>query len=101
MELLKFSVGGVRYGSGITEIEQARYKLDNPTAQPLVDSSLDKPILAHEDRNFRFYDPKISNYAWLKDPNGNTEIIADFLLALALCHEVCPQPQPLTLNPKP
>ena len=37
MELLKFTAGGVKYGEGLTEIEVARHKIDNPSAVPLVE----------------------------------------------------------------
>jgi len=94
MELLKFSCGGKAYGSGITEIEATRHRLTNPTAPPLVDVSLDKPQYDHEDKNFRFYDTRVSNFAFEEADAAESEAIKGFLLALALCHEVVPETMP-------
>jgi len=92
MELLKFAAGGQKYGSGITEIEVARHGLEHPNDPPLVDTSADKPIFEHEDKGFRFYDPVVSGFSYLKPENEeNAKNVTNFLLGLALCHEVVPE----------
>jgi len=88
MELLKFSAGGDKFGAGITEIEVARHRLEFPSEPDIVDESVNKPKLAHEDPEFRFYDPAVSDFAFLEPKNQDVE---NFLLGLALCHEVVPE----------
>lgn len=88
MELLKFSAGGLKYGFGKTEIEQARHQLQHPDAPPLVDESLNKPHsnLPHEDPGFRFWDPRVSGFGFVGA--DEEEAVREFLLGLALAHEV-------------
>jgi phospholipid-translocating P-type ATPase (flippase) len=90
MELLKFAVNGIPYGTGITEIARAVAKNEG---RVLVD---DRPADFKGQNGFQFYDQRISNLNWTKQQNHLA--IEDFLLLLAVCHTVIPERNPKNPN---
>lgn len=96
MEFFKCSVGGVKYGSGVTDIERtlaAREGKPLPPAEPGVGSG--KP----PEKGFNFVDDRLLGppgpngeagpLAWPGRPDADT--IRRFLLLLAVCHTVIPE----------
>jgi phospholipid-translocating P-type ATPase (flippase) len=86
MEFLKFSVSGVAYGTGVTEIARAAAKREG---RILVD---DRPDDWDPNSEFKFYDKRISNNQWTKQPNADD--IMEFINLLAVCHTVIPEKNP-------
>lgn len=73
MKFFKCSIGGVTYGTGVTEISKT---LALRKGKVLVEDA------DHKD----FYDDRISNGAWKKEKNSQE--IEEFFKLLALCHTV-------------
>ena len=80
---MKCSVGGILYGTGVTEIAIAASKREG---KPLVD---DRPASAKNNPNFQFYDERMNDATWKTDQNRAN--IEDFLRLLAVCHTVIPE----------
>ncbi|KAI3970965.1 hypothetical protein MKX01_024612 [Papaver californicum] len=92
MEFLKFSVGGIPYGRGVTEVERVVARKNGPLeAQEAVNGG--NHIPNHEDtrpliKGFNFQDERIMNGNWVNEPNSAT--IQKFLRLLAICHTAIP-----------
>ncbi|KAI3844926.1 hypothetical protein MKX03_019301 [Papaver bracteatum] len=92
MEFLKFSVGGIPYGRGVTEVERVMARKNGPLqAQESVNGG--NHIPNHEDtrpliKGFNFQDDRIMNGNWVNEPNS--AIIQKFLRLLAICHTAIP-----------
>lgn len=86
MDFLKFScitadgLQAVSYGTGITEIARSAATREGKV---LVDH---RPADYVAKDGFAFYDPKVHNGAWAKEPNAAR--IREFLCHLAVCHTV-------------
>jgi magnesium-transporting ATPase (P-type) len=84
MEFLKFTVNGIEYGRGTTEIGRAAAKRNG------IDLKDDRPAnwkpIAP---GFSFYDERILHGKW-KD-EANQEAIRKFFTVLAVCHTVIPE----------
>lgn len=83
MEFLKFSVDGISYGTGITEIAKASAKRKG------IHLTDDRPSDFDKTSKFQFYDKRISNKQWLKEKNSDN--LLEFFKLLALCHTVIPE----------
>lgn len=83
MEFLKFSVDGIAYGTGITEIAKASAKRKG------IHLTDDRPSDFDKSSKFQFYDKRISNKQWTKEENS--ENLLEFFKLLALCHTVIPE----------
>eukprot|EP00878_Enallax_costatus_P006567 GHUV01006885.1.p1 GENE.GHUV01006885.1~~GHUV01006885.1.p1 ORF type:complete len:874 (+),score=262.00 GHUV01006885.1:436-3057(+) len=88
MEFFKCSIGGVAYGAGITEIERnnagrLNLKLDVP------DEEIDNK---YREQFFNFYDDRLMELAWAKEPNPDHTI--QFFRLLALCNTIIPDGPP-------
>lgn len=83
MEFLKFSVNGIEYGKGTTEIGRA--------------AALRQGIKIEDDRpknwtpkdGFQFYDDRILDGKWRTETNANS--LFEFFMLLAVCHTVIPE----------
>lgn len=82
MEFFKFSIAGVRYGRGATEIELA-------TAKERGDDLLPSG-LHHEEKikYFNFRDERLANGEWRKQENAN--LLREAFRVLAICHTGIP-----------
>jgi phospholipid-translocating P-type ATPase (flippase) len=89
MELLKFAVDGISYGTGVTEIAKAVAKSEG---REIVE---DRPPNWKPVNGFQFYDERINDLNWTKENNAAS--IQDFLVLLAVCHTVIPERS--TTNP--
>ncbi|EFC47189.1 predicted protein, partial [Naegleria gruberi] len=81
MEFLKFSVCGVEYGRGSTEIGRA-------AAKRRGEKVLEEQPIPNED-GFQFADERIMENNWKKEKCSST--IEEFLTLLAVCHTVIPE----------
>ncbi|KAJ7538191.1 hypothetical protein O6H91_11G037600 [Diphasiastrum complanatum] len=82
MEFFKCSIGGVMYGTGITEIQRAAARR---TGAPLGESSDD----AIHEKGFNFDDRRLMRGGWRSEPNPET--CKEFFRCLAICHTVLPE----------
>lgn len=83
MEFFKCSIGGVMYGTGVTEIEKAAARR-NGTSLEEVERSNE----LHE-KYFNFEDGRLMKGAWRHQPNP--ELCKEFFRCLAICHTVLPE----------
>jgi magnesium-transporting ATPase (P-type) len=84
MEFLKFSVDGVIYGRGTTEIGRAAAKRNN------IDLCDDRPKNWQTDvEGLNFYDERILNRKWRQERCAKS--IKTFFTLLAVCHTVIPE----------
>jgi hypothetical protein len=84
MEFFKASIGGVAYGAGITEIERA-----NAARRGIVlEAGEDKARGTAREQYFNFWDARIMDGAWARQPNPH--LAREFFRMLALCHTVIP-----------
>src|SRR3989338_5546521 len=84
MEFLKFSVDGIEYGRGTTEIGRAAALRNN--IELVDDRPSDwKPSID----GFNFYDERVLNGEWRKQPTFHN--IRLFFTLLAVCHTVVPE----------
>ncbi|KAG2378980.1 hypothetical protein C9374_007618 [Naegleria lovaniensis] len=81
MEFLKFSVSGVEYGRGSTEIGRAAAKRRGEHVEE------DLPVPSED--GFQFVDERIMNNNWRKEQNATN--IQELLTLLAVCHTVIPE----------
>jgi phospholipid-transporting ATPase len=98
MEFFKASIGGVSYGTGVTEIERtnaARRGLQIDGGGPMgMGVSVMSGGGAVVERNpareqyFNFFDERILGGAWASQPNAH--LAREFFRMLALCHTVIP-----------
>lgn len=86
MELLKFAVDGVAYGTGVTEIARAVAKNEG---RKIID---DRPRGWKPVDGFQFHDDRINNLNWTRQRSSQS--ISDFLVLLAVCHTVIPERNP-------
>jgi magnesium-transporting ATPase (P-type) len=84
MDFLKFTVNGIEYGRGTTEIGRAAAKRNN------VDLHDDRPQDWKPSVNgFHFYDERILDGKWKQEECA--EQIRAFFTVLAVCHTVIPE----------
>ncbi|KAL0477513.1 phospholipid-transporting ATPase [Acrasis kona] len=84
MEFLKFSVNGVEYGRGTTEIGRAAAKRNG------IDLHDDRPLdWIPSKPGFNFYDERIIDRAFVNEPHVLS--IVKFFTLLAVCHTVIPE----------
>jgi phospholipid-transporting ATPase len=84
MEFFKASIGGVAYGAGITEVERANAARRGVALKP-DGGAADAPT---RERYFNFWDARIMDGAWARQPNPH--LSCEFFRMLALCHTVIP-----------
>lgn len=83
MEFFKCSIGGVVYGTGITEIEKAAARRTGTSLE-----EVESPIEPHE-KYFNFEDSRLLKGAWRNE--SNPELCKEFFRCLAICHTVLPE----------
>ncbi|KAL2632432.1 hypothetical protein R1flu_017118 [Riccia fluitans] len=100
MEFLKCSIAGVSYGRGITEVEKATAKRLGKDLKDFVDDygadssdeveakSVEMTTKPHV-KGFNFKDERLSNGAWINEPNP--DVILQFFRILAVCHTAIPE----------
>eukprot|EP01012_Entosiphon_sulcatum_P039111 TRINITY_DN5119_c0_g2_i1.p1 TRINITY_DN5119_c0_g2~~TRINITY_DN5119_c0_g2_i1.p1 ORF type:complete len:2092 (+),score=538.26 TRINITY_DN5119_c0_g2_i1:622-6897(+) len=85
MKFLKFSVADTSYGEGTTEIGRA-------AAKRMGRSISDPRPLAIQQGEFQFYDQRILDGHWRREPHAAQ--IREFFSVLAVCHTVIPEMGP-------
>ncbi|CAM9108152.1 unnamed protein product [Ectocarpus sp. 8 AP-2014] len=92
MDFRKFSVGGVSYGLGITEIGRAAMLVEGEKVPADVLMAEEK-AKDHAVPHVNFYDPSVYQDLQGKGERGQDQArkIKDFFTALALCHTVIPE----------
>eukprot|EP00903_Cladosiphon_okamuranus_P011458 g10792.t1 len=92
MDFRKFSVGGVSYGLGITEIGRAAMVVEG---EKVPEDVLRAEELAtnHSAPHVNFYDPSVYKDLHGEGAGGQEQAckLKDFFTALALCHTVIPE----------
>ncbi|CAN0256362.1 unnamed protein product, partial [Pylaiella littoralis] len=92
MDFRKFSVGGISYGLGITEIGRAAMVVEG---QEVPEDVLDAEEKAKDYAapHVNFYDPSVYRDLRGEGPGGQQQArkVRDFFTALALCHTVIPE----------
>eukprot|EP00761_Pharyngomonas_kirbyi_P011814 gb/GECH01011840.1/.p1 GENE.gb/GECH01011840.1/~~gb/GECH01011840.1/.p1 ORF type:complete len:1231 (+),score=299.55 gb/GECH01011840.1/:1-3693(+) len=83
MEFFKFCVDGERYGVGTTEIGRAAAMREGRA----IDE--ETPPSDYDTSKFKFYDSRILNEAWKRQPNSDN--LKEFFTILAVCHTVIPE----------
>jgi magnesium-transporting ATPase (P-type) len=87
MEFLKFTVDGVLYGKGVTEIAKAAAER---RGEILKD---DRPAdFKPKEDGFQFIDPRIDDLNYLQQSNSKN--LKEFFLLLATCHDAIPEQDP-------
>lgn len=81
MEFVKCSIGGVAYGSGSTEAEKSNYFELKPLSSGF--NGYERLV-----KGFNFYDDRLMNGQWVKEPHSET--IQMFFRVLAICHTAIP-----------
>ena len=87
MEFFKMSVGGITYGTGVTEIERSaarRAGLEVP-AMPAEQAA---EAACWRAPAFNLYDKRLMDGAWACEPAPH--LLRDFFRVLAVCHTVVP-----------
>lgn len=83
MEFFKCSIGGIMYGTGVTEIQRAA----------ALRNGLPMPAQASDDffreKGFNFDDKRLTRGAWRQEQNA--EVCKEFFRLLAICHTVLPE----------
>ncbi|GBF89503.1 phospholipid-transporting ATPase [Raphidocelis subcapitata] len=91
MEFFKASIGGVAYGTGITEIERAN--AERRGIELRIDGTSgargESPV---REAYFNFWDERVMAGAWAAQPNP--QLAREFFRMLALCHTVIPDGPP-------
>lgn len=85
MEFHKCSIGGVIYGSDISEPQRVGTSTKLPSEQ--IHESISE-IKFHE-KGFNFYDERLMGGAWRNEQNP--EICKEFFRCLAICHSALPE----------
>jgi len=83
MELLKCSIAGKQYGTGITEIEHVQADMAGEELQVVT-----REHFEHEDSDLAFYDPALNGFKYLG--SDQEEDVQGYWLALVLCSPVLP-----------
>jgi len=95
MEFMKCSIGGCKYGSGMTEIGRAAvangqgHLFASRPGSPLAGADFtfdERPPDAVLEPNTNFWDPQISGGAWRDLPEPQRSRVRDFHVHLAVCH---------------
>lgn len=90
MEFIKCSVAGVAYGRGVTEVERA---MARRKGSPLVEEQGEKvedlPEAKSSVKGYNFFDERITDGNWVKEPRP--DLIQKFLRLLAICHTAIPE----------
>ncbi|CAM9567769.1 unnamed protein product, partial [Sphacelaria rigidula] len=91
MEFRKFSVGGISYGRGVTDIGRAVAEglgedipKEDLEAERIIAS---KPSVPH----VRFYDPDLQRHLEGAAGDEQRKLLAEFFLTLSVCHTVIPE----------
>lgn len=88
MEFFKLTVGGVKYGSGFTDIERSLALRDGKVVP--------KPSAVPIEKGFNFTDPRLmgpnGELTWMGTPDADK--IKKFFQLLAVCHTVIPEGEP-------
>ncbi|KAL4317184.1 hypothetical protein HN51_071163 [Arachis hypogaea] len=95
MEFVKCSIGGIRYGRGMTEVEKALARRGKNVESQVDEASCDfsgqdsdvedsRPPV----KGFNFRDERIMNGKWVNEPQS--DIIQKFFRVLAICHTAIP-----------
>ncbi|KAK9845741.1 hypothetical protein WJX81_001079 [Elliptochloris bilobata] len=100
MEFFKCSVGGVSYGTGVTEIERAAARRAgaplpaDPGAEPLSggggggSGALGGCAPGSHTKGFNFADARLTGGAWQRE--ARPALLREFFRVLAVCHTVIP-----------
>lgn len=83
MEFFKCSIGGVMYGTGVTEIEKGAARRNGTSIE-----EGEKPKEVHE-KYFNFEDSRLMKGAWRHQ--ASPELCKEFFRCLAICHTVLPE----------
>eukprot|EP00762_Andalucia_godoyi_P004804 ANDGO_07205.mRNA.1 Phospholipid-transporting ATPase 3 len=84
LEFMKCSIAGYRYGHGVTEIARAAAKRQGKTLEDT------RPEEYRKKGASGFYDPKLLDGSWKREPCSVQ--VAEFFTLLSLCHSVVPEP---------
>ncbi|KAL5976712.1 Phospholipid-transporting ATPase 3 [Asimina triloba] len=84
MEFFKCSIGGVTYGTGITEIERGE-----AVRSGLKINEVERSTRAVHEKGFNFDDTRLMCGAWRNEADPNT--CMEFFRCLAICHTVLPE----------
>jgi phospholipid-translocating P-type ATPase (flippase) len=88
MDFMKFSVDGLAYGTGVTEIAKAAAKREG---REIIN---DRPTDLPYNTECNFYDVRINEQNWARQNNADS--IGKLLVLLAVCHTVIPEQNPKT-----
>ena len=84
MEFTKVTIGGIAYGTGLTEIAVAKLKREGkPIPEP------DPHRFAGADPNFRFNDERLLQA--MRSEGSQGKLVRRFMTALSVCHTVYPE----------
>eukprot|EP00668_Euglena_longa_P018073 GGOE01022581.1.p1 GENE.GGOE01022581.1~~GGOE01022581.1.p1 ORF type:complete len:1289 (-),score=411.61 GGOE01022581.1:579-4445(-) len=89
MEFMKCSIGGRRYGTGMTEIGAAAMAAGRGElfqAAPEESAAPERPPGLTLEQGNNFWDPRISDEAWLSLPEAERMAVEKFFTHLAICH---------------
>eukprot|EP00850_Spirogloea_muscicola_P018286 SM000166S02467 [mRNA] locus=s166:161533:170771:+ [translate_table: standard] len=89
MEFFKCSIGGVMYGTGVTEIQRASAKRTG-----IALDEYERSEEAVYEKGFNFDDKRLMRGAWRNEPVA--EICKEFFRLLAICHTVLPEGEETT-----
>ncbi|KAK9090578.1 hypothetical protein Sjap_023755 [Stephania japonica] len=84
MEFFKCSIGGVVYGTGVTEIERGSAQRNGMKLEEVKRSAT-----AVQEKFFNFDDAKLMRGAWRNE--RDPDICKEFFRCLAICHTVLPE----------
>ena len=85
MEFFKCSIGGISYGTGVTEVERAAAERTGVQLDAYRLLQSERPL----EKGYNLRDPRLEGGRWRQEPQA--AIIARFLQVLSLCHTVVPE----------
>ncbi|XP_010925668.1 probable phospholipid-transporting ATPase 8 isoform X2 [Elaeis guineensis] len=94
MEFVKCSIGGVGYGSGLSEAEEAvrrgsQYESSELKDPPISSEGYNCAAVTRKSvKGFNFKDDRLMNRQWIKEPQS--DVIQKFFRILAICHTAIP-----------
>lgn len=94
MEFVKCSIAGTAYGRGITEVERAVDRIKGSVVEKM--NGDDSAGINSSVKGFNFFDERVVNGNWVREPHSN--VIQMFLRLLAICHTAIPEVDESTGN---
>ncbi|XP_031404839.1 putative phospholipid-transporting ATPase 9 isoform X2 [Punica granatum] len=89
MEFIKFSVAGISYGRGVTEVERAMARRKGSPLEEEQGGEAEDLEEKSSIKGYNFRDERVTDGNWVNEPRP--DLIQKFLRLLAICHTALPE----------